>query len=79
MGEVVPGECIMNALPADDCLGTWVSSGFRHAWEALWEVLVVEQATEGGAAMVESLMEEEDEEEEDQRRGSSTAGRLAPR
>ena len=52
MGEVVPWECVMNALPADDCSGTLLSSGFQCTQEALREVLVVDHTMEGGAAMV---------------------------
>ena len=42
MGKAVPRECITNALPADDPLRTVLSSEFRHAWEALQEVLTAE-------------------------------------
>ena len=48
MGEVVLRECVTNALPAKDCLGTLMSSGFWHVWDVLWEVLAVEQTTEEG-------------------------------
>ena len=75
MGEVVPKECIMNALPANDRSGTLSSSGFQHAWEVLQEVLAAEHAMEGRVAAEEPLMEEG---EEDQRRGSSSAGGLVP-
>ena len=62
MGEAVPRECINNALPADDRLGTLSSLGFRHMLEVLCEALTVEHAMEGGLAAAEPLMEEEEEE-----------------
>ena len=75
LGEVVPRECITNALPTNDRSMIMSSSGFWHMWEELQEMLVVEHAMEGGAAMVETLMEEEDE---GQRRGFFLASGLVP-
>ena len=75
MGEVVPRECITNALPADDCLGTLLSlehSLGQCASEALWQVLVVEHTVEVSAPIVELLGEEKGR----GRRGGKEAGLL---
>ena len=84
VGEVVPRECVMNALPTDDCSCTLSSLEFCCTWEALWGVLIAEHAIQGGVPAEEPLMEEEEEKggrgiEEDQKRGFSSAGGLAPR
>ena len=77
-GEVVPRECIKNALPAKDPVRgasrPWV---LQHAWDVLREVLSVEQAMEGGAAVVQPLMEEEDGRWRTGGEGYSMPGRLA--
>ena len=75
MGEVVPGECVTNALPEEDPLG--MSSGCQCMWDALQGFLAGELATEGEVATAEPLLEEKGK-EEDQSRGSSMAGGLAP-
>ena len=60
MGEVVPRECLVNALPTDDGSGTLSSPELSHAQEALQEVLTAEHATEGSVPMAELLREEEE-------------------
>ena len=60
MGEVVPGECMANALSGGDHLRTLSSLEYlrRHAWDTLKEVLAVEHAEEASVPMMELLWEE---------------------
>ena len=58
----MPGECVTNALPIDDGLGSLWSLDVWHMWDALRELLMGEVAVEGGVAVGQPLLEEADKE-----------------
>ena len=89
MGEVVPGECMTNALYE----GNWVRilSSLDHsweqlAWESMLELVAVGHTMGMSVPTVEPMREGEEEEEEedgkgmeeDRRKGSSSTGDLVP-
>ena len=86
VGEVVPRECITNALPTDNCsrtLSSLVLSSGQHAWEVLGEVLVVEvlvveHAVEVSAPVVEPLGERRKRRRREGRAWRRTRGRAPP-
>ena len=86
MGEVVPGECMTNALYEDNHVSTLSSSDqswVRLAWEEMLELHAVGHAMGASAPVAEPMREDEEEEgegegvEEDRRRGSSSTDNLA--